>query len=87
MLTESRLGVALEEKAREILGDVVPVDVRTCNEAPVHAQFRVLTGKILVLRDTDAFARAVEYVVPHYLDMEPLRRRAVQDVVSGRSGA
>jgi hypothetical protein len=77
----------LEEKAREILGDVVPVDVRTYNEAPLHAQFRVLTGKVLVIRDADAFARVVEYVVPRYLDMEPLRRRAVQDVVSAGSGA
>lgn len=85
--TEGRLGIALEEKAREILGDVVPVDVRTYNEAPLHAQFRVLTGKVLVIRDADAFARVVEYVVPRYLDMEPLRRRAVQDVVSAGSGA
>lgn len=85
--TEGRLGVALEEKAHEILGDMVPVDVRTYNDAPVHAQFRALTGKLLVIRDADAFARVVEYVVPRYLDMEPLRRRAVQDVVSTGSAA
>jgi len=84
---EGRLGVALEEKAREILGDLVPVDVRTYNEAPLHAQFRALTGRVLVLRDADAFARVVEYVVPHYLDMELLRGHAVQDLLAGRSGA
>jgi predicted nucleotidyltransferase len=82
---EGRLGVALEAKAREILGDAVPVDVRAYNEAPLHAQFRVLTGRVLVVRDQDAFARVVEYVVPRYLDMEPLRRRAVRDVASARS--
>jgi hypothetical protein len=63
----------------------VPVDVRAYNEAPLHAQFRVLTGRVLVVRDQDAFARVVEYVVPRYLDMEPLRRRAVRDVASARS--
>jgi hypothetical protein len=84
---EGRLGVALEEKVREILGDLVPVDVRTYNEAPLHAQFRALTGRVLVLSDADAFARVVEYVVPHYLDMELLRGRALQDFVAGRSGA
>jgi hypothetical protein len=84
---EGRLGVALEEKAREVLGDVVPVDVRSYNEAPLHAQFRALIGRLLFLRDADAFARVVEYVVPHYLDMELLRGQAVQDVLVGRSRA
>jgi predicted nucleotidyltransferase len=84
---EGRLGVALEEKARDILGDVVPVDVRTYNEAPLHAQFRALIGRLLLLRDADAFARVVEYVVPRHLDMELLRGQAVQDLLAGRSRA
>lgn len=84
---EGRLGVALEEKARDILGDMVPVDVRSYNEAPLHAQFRALIGRLLFLRDTDAFARVVEYVVPRYLDMELLRGQAVQDLLAGRSRA
>ena len=79
---ESHLGMVLEQRAREITGRVVPVDVRTYNEAPIHAQFRALTGMILVIRDKDAFARVVEYVVPRYLDMEPLRRQALHDLVS-----
>lgn len=84
---EGRLGVALEEKARELLGDVVPVDVRSYNKAPLHAQFRALIERLLFLRDTDAFARVVEYVVPRYLDMELLRGQAVQDLLAGRSRA
>lgn len=81
---EQNLGTAIEARVREITGDNIPVDVRAYNEAPLHAQFRALTGRILVIRDSDAFARVVEYVVPRHLDAEPLRRSALRDLVSPR---
>ena len=81
---EQSLGSSLEAVARRITGDAIPVDVRVYNETPLHAQFRALRGRILLIRDRDAFTRVVEYVVPRYLDAEPLRRRALQDIVSGR---
>lgn len=80
----ANLGTAIEARVREITGDNIPVDVRAYNEAPLHAQFRALTGRILVIRDSDAFARVVEYVVPRHLDAEPLRRSALRDLVSPR---
>lgn len=81
---EQSLGSTLEAVVRRITGDALPVDVRVYNETPLHAQFRALTGRILLIRDRDAFARVVEYVVPRYLDAEPLRRGALQDLVSPR---
>lgn len=79
---EQMLGPVLEAVVLRLTGEDVPVDVRTYNEAPLHAQFKALTGKILVIRDHDAFARVVEYVVPRHLDAEPLRRSALRDLVS-----
>jgi len=79
---DQSLGSALETEVRKLTGEAIPVDVRTYNEAPLHAQFKALTGRILLIRDREAFARVVEYVVPHYLDTEPLRRSAVRDLVS-----
>lgn len=79
---DQSLGSALETEVRKLTGETIPVDVRTYNEAPLHAQFKALTGRILLIRDREAFARVVEYVVPHYLDTEPLRRSAVRDLVS-----
>ncbi|MCZ7662863.1 MAG: hypothetical protein M5U22_07985 [Thermoleophilia bacterium] len=85
--TESDLGAVLEQRAREIMGEAVPVDVRVYNEAPIHAQFRALTGRLLVIRDRDAFVRVVEYIVPRHLDMEPLRRQALHDLISARQAS
>lgn len=79
---EQSLGLTLEAVVRNITGDALPVDVRVYNETPLHAQFRALTGRILLIRDRDAFARVVEYVVPRHLDAEPLRRSALRDLVS-----
>ncbi|MHB1345171.1 MAG: hypothetical protein ACYCX3_12550 [Thermoleophilia bacterium] len=79
---DQTLGSALETEVRKLTGEAIPVDVRTYNEAPLHAQFKALTGRILLISDHEAFARVVEYVVPHYLDTEPLRRSAVRDLVS-----
>lgn len=84
---EQSLGATIETRVREITGDSIPVDVRAYNEAPLHAQFRALTGRILTIRDTDAFARVVEYVVPRHLDTEPLRQSALRDLVSPRGGS
>jgi len=84
---EQSLGSALEAVVRGITGHTIPVDVRVYNETPLHAQFRALNGRTLIVRDRDAFARVVEYVVPRYLDAEPLRRSALLDLVSPRGGS
>ncbi|MHB9150623.1 MAG: hypothetical protein ACYC33_11220 [Thermoleophilia bacterium] len=84
---EQSLGSTLEAVVRRITGDAIPVDVRVYNETPLHAQFRALTGRILLIRDRDAFARVVEYVVPRHLDAEPLRLSALRDLVSPRGGS
>ena len=48
---EQSLGSTMEAVVRGITGDAIPVDVRVYNETPLHAQFRALTCRILLIRD------------------------------------
>ena len=79
---ENDLGRRLELLVREKTALAVPVDLRVMNGTPLHAQFRVLRGRLLALRDEDAYARILEYVIPRYLDMEPLRQLALRELVN-----
>jgi len=80
---EGPLGLELEQEVLKIVGSHIPVDVRVMNAAPLYAQYAVLTGELIHLADEDAFARVVEDVVPRYLDLEPLRSRAIREVLGG----
>ncbi len=61
---------------------VIPVDVRVVNQAPLHAQYAVLTGELIHLADLDYFVSVAESVVPRYLDLRPLREQALRDLLS-----
>jgi predicted nucleotidyltransferase len=79
---EGSLGTQLERAVDGVAGAPIPVDVRVVNRAPLPAQFAVLSGELVYLADVDEFARVVEFVVPRYLDLEPLRERALREVLS-----
>ena len=79
---EAKLADVFEARVRELAGVTIPVDVRVMNNAPVPAQFRVLTGERIQLADRDAFATVMEWVVPRYLDLKPLRDQAIRDLLS-----
>jgi predicted nucleotidyltransferase len=78
---ENPLAMKLEEAVLSVVGSVVPVDVRVANRAPLHAQYEILTGEIIHISDQDEFARVVEYAVPAYLDIKPLRDQALREVM------
>lgn len=79
---EVELAEPLEAEARGITGVAVPVDVRVMNHAPLAAQFAVLTGELVYLADVELFTAIVEEIVPRYLDLQPLRERALRDMLS-----
>ena len=56
-----------------------PVDVRVLNFAPVTFLFHVVRGKLIIDKDEEDRSDFMEYVVRHYLDMEPLFHRAVKE--------
>jgi len=57
----------------------MPVDVRVLNFAPVTFLFHVVRGKLIIDKDEEERSDFMEHVVRHYLDMEPLFRRAVKE--------
>ncbi|MBU2603393.1 MAG: nucleotidyltransferase domain-containing protein [Actinobacteria bacterium] len=79
---EGQLEEALEARAQSPAGHRIPVDVRAFNEAPLHATFRIITGRLLSLRNREVHAAVLEYVLPRYFDMQPLREQAVRDLVA-----
>lgn len=79
---EAALAEELESAVERTLGRPVPVDVRVMNEAPLPAQYAVLTGEIVYIGDPHGFSRVVEHVVPRYLDLRPLRDQALREVLS-----
>jgi len=58
-----------------------PVDVRVLNRAPVSFCYHVLQGRLLFSRDEDARARWAEQVIARYLDVKPLRHRALKEAM------
>lgn len=80
--TEGQLEEALAARALSLTGHRIPVDVRAFNEAPLHATFNIITGRLLSLRNREAYAALLEYVLPRHFDMQPLREQAVRILVA-----
>lgn len=60
-----------------------PVDVQVLNGAPASFLFHVFReGHLLLSRDDTGLANRMEWTVREYLDVAPLRRRAVIDAFS-----
>lgn len=57
----------------------VPVDVRALNEAPIPFRYQVIRGRLLFCRDQELHSRFLEHTISRYLDMQPLRRRAIRE--------
>ena len=58
-----------------------PVDVRVLNWAPVSFCYHVLQGRLLFSRDEEARARWAVQVIARYLDVKPLRYRALKEAM------
>ena len=73
----ARLAMDLSERMSAGLG--VPVDVRSANDAPLSFRFHALRGRLLLSRDDDRLAQAIEDTARRYLDIEPLLRIATRE--------
>lgn len=58
------------------------VDVRVLNGAPVSFCYHVLKGRLLFSRDENARVRWAERVISRYLDLKPLRHRALKEAMT-----
>jgi hypothetical protein len=59
-----------------------PVDVRVLNWAPVSFCYHVLQGRLLFSRAEDVRVRWAERVLSRYLDLKPLRHRALKEAMT-----
>jgi predicted nucleotidyltransferase len=60
----------------------LPVDVRVLNRAPLGFCYHVLWGRRLFSRDDVVHGRWVEQVLWRYLDLKPLRQRALKEAMT-----
>lgn len=60
----------------------LPVDVRVLNRAPLGFCYHVFRGKLLCSRDDTVRTQWVERVVSRYLDLKPLRQRALKEAMT-----
>lgn len=58
-----------------------PVDVRVLNGAPVSFCYHVLRGRLLFCRDEEMRVRWAERIISRYLDLKPLRYRALKEAM------
>ena len=79
------LAFALEESLSQSPGQTavhLPLDVRALNRAPQGFCYQVCRGKLLFSRDEALRTQWVERTVRHYLDLQPLRRRALKEAMT-----
>lgn len=60
----------------------LPVDVRVLNRAPLGFCYHAFRGKLLSSRDDTVRTQWVERVVSRYLDLKPLRQRALKEAMT-----
>jgi predicted nucleotidyltransferase len=60
----------------------LPVDVRVLNRAPPRFRYHVFRGKLLFSRDETLRTQWVERTMRHYLDLKPLRQRALKEAMT-----
>jgi len=59
-----------------------PVDVRVLNWAPLGFCYHVLRGRLLFSRDEDVRVRWTTHILSRYLDLKPLRHRALKEAMT-----
>ena len=74
---EDRLSHELAQK----LQVAFPIDTRILNQTPIPFQYHVLKGHLLLDRDPEARVSYMEYIISRYLDMEPILRHHIREVV------
>jgi len=80
-----RLAETLEEAiaSSPAPGPALPVDVRVLNRAPLGFCYQVLLrGELVFSRDEALRVRWVARVVGRYLDLKPLRERALKEAMT-----
>lgn len=60
----------------------IPVDVRVLNGAPIAFVYHVLGGKLLFSRSEEVRVSWVAQIVARYLDLKPLRHRALKEAMT-----
>ena len=63
----------------------LPVDVRVLNRAPASFCYHALRGHLLLCRDENVRVRWAEQVISRYLDLKPLRYRALKEAMTAWS--
>lgn len=63
----------------------IPVDVRILNEAPIAFGYHVLHGELLFSRDEETRVRWATQILVRYLDLKPLRQRALKEAMASWS--
>ena len=58
------------------------VDVRVLNWAPVSFCYHVLCGRLLSCHDENVHVHWAEQVISRYLDLKPLRHRALKEAMA-----
>lgn len=79
---ERELGGFLGAESGGLLFPIPPVEVKVLNQAPHHFCYHVLKGRLLLSCDeTTRIAWAIR-TISSYLDMKPLRHRALKEAMS-----
>jgi predicted nucleotidyltransferase len=73
--------LAARDASREC-GPAIPVDARVLNQAPLGFRFYVYQGQLLFRRDADVHGQEVARTALRYLDLKPLRDRAIKEAMT-----
>jgi hypothetical protein len=69
--------------AQDVEGEAPPVDVRVLNQAPLGFRYQALRGgHLLMTRDESRRVEWVARTVARYLDLKPLRERALKEAMT-----
>jgi hypothetical protein len=75
------LQISLELEA--LWDHLFPADAKIINKAPLSFRFHVLRGRFLFTQDEELMEDFMTHTMRSYLDMAPLRRRAIHEVLEG----
>jgi predicted nucleotidyltransferase len=76
------LGMKLESVLKASLQErIPPVDVRVLNWAPPSFAYHLIRGRLLFSRDEDLRVCFCVWAMWHYLDLKPLRDRALKEAI------
>lgn len=62
----------LENRLSKALNVTFPIEIRVVNKAPITFLYHVITGKLLVCKDEEAFTDLVTTVARKYQDLQPI---------------